>query len=126
MTDLGNTDVLISRKFLEYYDLKQSYTKNYNRLEWLLDMPVQPYFDQRVFVDINRSDKLIVKSHQLDAERRDALINTDDHRRRQAKLAALDGSPKPKVSARPTASASPTRPSSFVREVKERLRVIED
>ena len=126
VTDLGNTDVLIGRKFLEHYDLKQSYTKNRNRLEWPLDMPVQPYFDQRVFVDINRSDKPIVKSHQLDAERRDALIDSDDYRRRQARIAALDDSPKSKAPARPTASASPTRPSSFAREVKERLRVMED
>ncbi|CAL3962080.1 unnamed protein product [Diplocarpon coronariae] len=57
ITSLGATDVLIGRKFLEHYDLKQSYGKGKNRISWPKDMPIVPYFDRRVLIDLSRPTK---------------------------------------------------------------------
>lgn len=123
VTDLGHTDVLIGRKFLEHYDLKQSYAKDRNRLEWPLDMPIIPYHDQRILVDIGKLQGPVHRSIQSDVERRDALIDADDHRRKQAKLASVQAK---QLKRPPRDLLKPSRASSFFRDMAKRLKTMED
>ena len=89
VTDLGYTDVLIGRKFLEYYDIKQVYTKGKNCLEWPADMAIQQRFDKRILLPTTPPKRPISLAHQQDTERRDALLEADEYRRSQAKLASI-------------------------------------
>ncbi|CAL3966035.1 unnamed protein product [Diplocarpon coronariae] len=66
ITSLGATDVLIGRKFLEHYDLKQSYGKGKNRISWPKDMPIVPYFDRRVLIDLSRPTKPLMAQQDVD------------------------------------------------------------
>ena len=146
VTNLGHTDVLIGRKFLEHYDLKQVYTRGRNSLEWPADMAIQQYFDKRVLLSVEPPKKPISLEHQQDTERRDALFKADEYRRSQARLASIDSKlsidsqidtssrsvlPFPQsASVSPPRSSSPNshsgRPSSFTRDLERRLAKMED
>lgn len=146
VTDLGQTDVLIGRKFLEHYDIKQVYTKGKNSLEWPADMAIQQYFDKRILLPVTPPKNPISLEHQRDTERRDALFEADEYRRSQARLASIDPKfsmdsqidtssrsvlPSPRsASVSPTRTKTPTslggRPSSFTRDLEKRLAKMED
>ncbi|CAL3963543.1 unnamed protein product [Diplocarpon coronariae] len=83
ITSLGATDVLIGRKFLEHYDLKQSYGKGKNRISWPKDMPIVPYFDRRVLIDLSRPTKPLMA--QQDVDRRAAMMDAEDEDLRMAR-----------------------------------------
>ncbi len=146
VTDLGHTDVLIGRKFLEHYDIKQVYTKGKNCLEWPADMAIQQYFDKRILLPTTPPKSPILREHQQDAERRDALLEADEYRRSQAKLASISPElqvdnqidtssrsvlPHPRLvsnspARRGTSNSTYSRPSGFSRDLRKRLARMED
>ncbi len=130
VTELGSTEVLIGRKFLEHYDLKQDYSKGKNQLLWPTDMPEKLYFEKRLQLQLARFEPSTYTSYQEDAERRDKLLAQDEYRRTQARIAGCDansGSPKKLTTVNlATKPATTSRPSPFVRELKKGLLKIEE
>ena len=130
VTDLGSTDVLIGRKFLEHYDLKLDYSKGRNRIHWPKDMPVKPYFDNRLLVQLPRLHSPVQIEHQADVDRRDSLMDQEDRERAQPpKLAGIDSKPSNTSSRKkvPSASKQPTgRLSCFMRDMRRCLQKMED
>ena len=124
ITDLGSTDVLIGRKFLEHYDLKQSYAKGKNLLEWPLDMPPQKlYFDRRLQMLLPPSTPTPLDAqHQADVARRDQLFDGEEANPPIGQIGSLDQA----VRTAPTTPAPTTsrslRPPTFVRELKRGLQ----
>ncbi|EKD17763.1 polymerase [Drepanopeziza brunnea f. sp. 'multigermtubi' MB_m1] len=114
VTNLGSTDVLISRKFLAHYDIGQRFGAK-PQLYWPADMPVIPYFSTRIFLDLSHPASRL--NHQADAARRDQLLDDQDA--------------APQISIlKPAASSSASIPhdrrsSSFVRDLQKRLSTIE-
>ena len=113
ITSLGSNDVLIGRKFLEHYDLKQSYGRGKNQLEWPLDMPIIPYFEKRIFVDLSLPKRSLTA--QEDADRRTSLMDAED----QTMLSSLQP-PKARK-----ASKRSGRASHFARDLKNSLARME-
>ncbi|KAG9244403.1 hypothetical protein BJ878DRAFT_567608 [Calycina marina] len=68
VTDLGSTDMLIGRKFLEHYDIAQRYTKGHNALQWPEDMPSQEYSESRIQIPRTPTKNPILYDHQIEAD----------------------------------------------------------
>ena len=117
VTDLGSTDVLIGRKLLEHYDLKQRYTKGRTSLEWPVDMPIQPYFDRRILCPLSKLKAPILLDYQRDAKQRDAAFTSNEYRRNQAQLASLRPSQQKQVSSATNSRPTTSRASSFARDM---------
>lgn len=124
VTELGGTDVLIGRKFLEHYDLKLDYSQGRNKIHWPEDMAVQQYFDKRLLLCMDKTKKTTV-DYQAEADRRDALMEAED--RQAAELSSISIEPEPKrpCPSSPTKGQSQGRGSSFVRDLKDCLAKME-
>lgn len=59
--DLRSNDILISRKFLEYYDLLLDYStkEKKSKIYWPADIDLQPYFDRRLLLCLNAKPPLL-------------------------------------------------------------------
>lgn len=111
VTELGGTDILIGRKFMKHYDIKQDYKQN--RLDWPADMPVIPYFDKRIFLDLN-TKPVQRQAHQTDAARRDALMDQEI------------STPTPMLANINRRAEPKGRLSSFARDLKKNLARMEN
>ena len=118
VTNLGSTDVLIGRKFLQHYDLKQAYGQGKNKIEWPLDMPIIPYFNEQLFVDLNqrKEPKMLSRTHQEDANRRDSAMGA---------LHASANAPVKSPIKKAHLGFGAGRPSSFMRDLKSSLNKME-
>lgn len=119
VTDLGHTDVLIGRKFLEHYDLMQSFSKGRRKLIWPQDMPITPYFEKRIFIDKANWKRPILLEHQKDAERRDRQLE------QEASFCSLNTEAKTSTpTAKPT-QKPPSRMSGYFRDLGRRIQSME-
>lgn len=66
VTDLGGTDILIGRNFLEHYSLKLDYAGEKNRIHWPDEMPVIAYYDRRLLLCIDKTPRKTNAEHQAD------------------------------------------------------------
>lgn len=130
VTDLGSTDVLIGRKFMEHYDLKTDFKKGKNRIEWPEDMPVQMYYDKPIQMYLRDGPQAGLgaghsKSHQEDARRRDALMEEESLKPSIDNVDVPPTSPPRCPSKKPSRKSPQSRLSCFVRDLHQSLQKME-
>ena len=97
VTDLGGTDVLIGRKFMEHYDIAQRYIKGNMRLEWPVDMEPQQFFDQRIRLPKGPQPASGYSSPSWCREKGRDSLKQDRYRRQraaEASMASMDTGPR--------------------------------
>lgn len=133
ITDLGSTDILIGRKFLEHYDLKLDYSGGKNRIQWPDDMPAVPYYDRRLLLCIDKAPRKTNADHQADVARQYSQMEAAEeadlsgvHMTSSPRSLVSPAEGKPPRSKKSQIQSQPHRPSCYIRDIRNRLSSMEE